>query len=90
MAKALTPSAKVVFAVWPRSSRARAESATTCRADWLRRADVVPWTPFLLSPLYEYDVVLNEFFQSVEIHVRRDGRRVAGLGGPWPSHGWRV
>jgi site-specific recombinase XerD len=34
---------------------------------WLRRAQVVPRTPFLLSPLYEYDVVLNEFFQSVEM-----------------------
>jgi hypothetical protein len=26
---------------------------------WLRRAEVVPGTPFLLSPTYEYDVVLN-------------------------------
>jgi hypothetical protein len=34
---------------------------------WLRRAEVVPGTPFLLSPLYEYDVVLNEFFQGAEI-----------------------
>ncbi|MFC0112355.1 site-specific integrase [Kibdelosporangium aridum] len=34
---------------------------------WLHRADMVPRTPFLLSPVYEYDVVLNEFFQSVEM-----------------------
>ena len=31
---------------------------------WLRRAEVVPGTPFLLSPLLEYDVVLNGFFHS--------------------------
>lgn len=36
-------------------------------AEWLRRADVVAGTPFLLSPSYEYDVVLNGFFQSVEM-----------------------
>jgi site-specific recombinase XerD len=34
-------------------------------AGWLRREDVVPGTPFLLSPSFEYDVVLNDFFQSV-------------------------
>jgi site-specific recombinase XerD len=32
---------------------------------WLRRAEVVPGTPFLLSPTLEYDVELNGFFQSV-------------------------
>src|SRR6266545_5180615 len=31
---------------------------------WLRRAEVVPGTPVLLSPVLEYDVVLNGFFQS--------------------------
>jgi site-specific recombinase XerD len=30
---------------------------------WLRRAEVVARTPFLLSPSLEYDVVLNAFFQ---------------------------
>ena len=30
-------------------------------------ADVVPGTPFLLSPSYEYDVALNGFFQTVEV-----------------------
>jgi hypothetical protein len=35
--------------------------------DWeesLRRAEVVPGTPFLLSPTLEYDVALNGFFQN--------------------------
>jgi site-specific recombinase XerD len=31
---------------------------------WLRRAEVAAGTPFLLSPLLEYDVLLNGFFQS--------------------------
>ena len=31
----------------------------------VRRAGVVPGTPYLLSPSYDYDVVLNGFFQSV-------------------------
>jgi hypothetical protein len=36
--------------------------------DWLRRADVVPGTLFLLSPSYEYDdVVLSGFFQSMDM-----------------------
>ncbi|MET8759903.1 tyrosine-type recombinase/integrase [Lentzea sp. NPDC004782] len=35
--------------------------------EWLRRADVVAGTPFLLSPSYEYDVVLNDFFLGVEM-----------------------
>jgi hypothetical protein len=30
---------------------------------WLRQAEVVAGTPFLLSPSLEYDVVLNSFFQ---------------------------
>ncbi len=32
--------------------------------EWLRQSDLVPGTPFLLSPFYEYDVALNDFFQS--------------------------
>ena len=34
---------------------------------WLGLEGVVPGTPFLLSPRYEYDVALNDFFQSVEM-----------------------
>jgi hypothetical protein len=34
-------------------------------AGWLRRAEVAPGAPFL--PLFEYDVVLNEFFQGAEM-----------------------
>lgn len=30
--------------------------------EWLRREDVLPRTPFLISPGCEYDVALNEFF----------------------------
>jgi hypothetical protein len=44
---------------------------------WLHRADVVPRTPFLLSPSYEYDLVLNEFFQSVEM-----------VGSAWNTQVW--
>ena len=35
--------------------------------EWLQRSEVVPGTPFLLSPSFTYDVVVNEFFQSVEM-----------------------
>lgn len=35
--------------------------------EWLRQSDLVPGTPFLLSPSYEYDVALNDFFQSVKM-----------------------
>ncbi|BBZ14576.1 tyrosine-type recombinase/integrase [Mycobacterium branderi] len=31
---------------------------------WLRRAAIVPGTPFLLSPRLEYDIELNAYFQS--------------------------
>lgn len=34
-------------------------------ADWLRRADIMPGTPYLVSPSFDYDVVLNSFFHSV-------------------------
>ncbi|GGN29691.1 hypothetical protein GCM10011609_86900 [Lentzea pudingi] len=33
--------------------------------EWLRREGVVPGTPYLLSPTFEYDLALNDFFQSV-------------------------
>jgi site-specific recombinase XerD len=33
-------------------------------AGWLKAADILPGTPFLLSPSYEYDVALNAFFGS--------------------------
>jgi Phage integrase, N-terminal SAM-like domain len=33
--------------------------------DWLRREDLLPGTPFLLSPGFEYDVVVNGFFADV-------------------------
>ncbi|MFD3458261.1 tyrosine-type recombinase/integrase [Nocardia fluminea] len=36
-------------------------------SEWLRQAQVVPRTPFLLSPLWEYDFDLNQFFQSAEM-----------------------
>ena len=33
--------------------------------DWLRREDLLPGTPFLISPGFEYDVVVNGFFADV-------------------------
>jgi site-specific recombinase XerC len=33
--------------------------------DWLRREDLLPGTPFLISPDFEYDVVVNGFFADV-------------------------
>jgi hypothetical protein len=34
------------------------------RAGWLRRERLNEGTPFLLSPAFEFDVDLNEFFRS--------------------------
>lgn len=34
---------------------------------WLRRERLIAGTPFLLSPDFEYDVVLNDFFQGVQM-----------------------
>ena len=31
-------------------------------SDWLAREGLLPGTPFLISPMAEYDVVLNGFF----------------------------
>ncbi|MFE6164984.1 hypothetical protein ACFQ7F_39430 [Streptomyces sp. NPDC056486] len=33
------------------------------RAEWLREVGLEPGSPFLISPDFEYDVVLNGFFQ---------------------------
>src|SRR5215472_9016359 len=38
--------------------------------DWLRRADLLPGTPFLISPEFEYDVALNGFFLDVPMAGR--------------------
>jgi hypothetical protein len=38
---------------------------------WLDAADVVEGTPFLLSPLFEYDVDLNGFFRGCGWRRRR-------------------
>jgi hypothetical protein len=38
--------------------------------DWLDRADIVEGTPFLLSPVFDYDVGLNEFFLSAQMQGR--------------------
>jgi len=35
--------------------------------DWLRREDLLPGTPFLISPGFEYDVVVNGFFAHVSM-----------------------
>jgi hypothetical protein len=35
--------------------------------DWLRREDLLPGTPFLISPGFEYDVVVNGFFADVRM-----------------------
>ncbi|MEU1106621.1 site-specific integrase [Streptomyces tibetensis] len=37
---------------------------TEGRAEWLCEVGLEPGTPFLVSPEFEYDVVLNRFFQS--------------------------
>ena len=48
--------------------------------DWLRREGIVPGTPFLISPVFEYDVVLNGFFLSAQMAgmSRRTLERYAG------------
>jgi site-specific recombinase XerD len=35
--------------------------------DWLRREEIPLRTPFLISPAFEYDVVLNSFFLDVQM-----------------------
>ncbi|MFD5891763.1 NUDIX domain-containing protein [Streptomyces sp. NPDC060334] len=39
------------------------------RAEWLREAGLEAGTPYLVSPMFEYDVVLNRFFQSPGIRM---------------------
>lgn len=36
-------------------------------AEWLAGEEVLPGTPFLVSPMFEYDVALNEFFRSTRM-----------------------
>jgi integrase len=38
--------------------------------EWLRREDVLPQTPFLISPAFEYDVALNGFFVDAPMAAR--------------------
>jgi hypothetical protein len=40
------------------------------RAGWLRRERLVEGMPYLLSPTFQYDVELNEFFRSPEMAQR--------------------
>ncbi|MEU6003527.1 hypothetical protein ABZ837_37690 [Streptomyces sp. NPDC047197] len=37
---------------------------TEGRAKWLREAGLEAGPPFLVSPMFEYDVFLNRFFQA--------------------------
>ena len=39
-------------------------------AEWLRRARVMPGTPFLLSPEFVHDVELNEFLAVPRCGIR--------------------
>ncbi|MFI0107864.1 tyrosine-type recombinase/integrase [Streptomyces globisporus] len=43
---------------------------TEDRAEWLRDVGLKVGTPFLVSPTFEYDVVLNRFFQSPMMRMR--------------------
>ncbi|MFI1759273.1 tyrosine-type recombinase/integrase [Streptomyces sp. NPDC020571] len=43
---------------------------TEGRAEWLREVGLEPGTPFLISPVLEYDVVLNRFFQSPGMRMK--------------------
>jgi len=43
---------------------------TDGRVEWLREVGLEPGTPFLVSPCFEYDVVLNRFFQSPAMRMR--------------------
>lgn len=48
-------------------------------ADWpgsLRDSELVPGTPFLLGPLFDYDVELNAFFSSMEMQVKARNTQV--------------
>ncbi|MBU3063164.1 site-specific integrase [Nocardia sp. NEAU-G5] len=52
---------------YPRNPLPFVSSLPTGWVDWLRQAELVPGTPFLLSPRWEYDLDLNRFFQSAEM-----------------------
>ncbi|MGV9572155.1 hypothetical protein ACWDRX_22570 [Streptomyces nigra] len=43
---------------------------TEDRGEWLREVGQEVGTPFLVSPMFEYDVVLNSFFQSPGMRMR--------------------
>ncbi|MET9141976.1 tyrosine-type recombinase/integrase [Streptomyces parvulus] len=43
---------------------------TEDRGEWLREVGQEVGTPFLVSPVFEYDVVLNSFFQSPGMRMR--------------------
>ncbi|GGS80232.1 site-specific integrase [Streptomyces badius] len=43
---------------------------TEDRAEWLREVGLEVGTPFLVSPTFEYDAVLNRFFQSPMMRMR--------------------
>lgn len=46
------------------SSTPFADGLVVDRAEWLRRYRLADGTPFLLSPTFEFDVDLNDFFRS--------------------------
>lgn len=48
----------------PDGLRLGTESLTGDQTAWLREVGLEPGTPFLISPVFEYDVTLNRFFQS--------------------------
>ncbi|MFD4592858.1 tyrosine-type recombinase/integrase [Streptomyces rubiginosohelvolus] len=43
---------------------------TEGRAEWLREVGLEPGAPFLISPQFEYDVVLNRFFEAPGMRMR--------------------
>src|SRR5664279_2085000 len=47
----------------PRSPRAFVADLPDGWPQWLAGTGIPPWTPFLMSPTLDYDVVLNEFFR---------------------------
>ncbi|MGV9362055.1 tyrosine-type recombinase/integrase [Amycolatopsis sp. NPDC003731] len=53
-----------------------AELAGVDRDAWLRRVGLEPGTPFLISPTFEYDVTLNDFFRSPGMRAKAETTQV--------------
>ncbi|OZE92941.1 hypothetical protein CH299_28970 [Rhodococcus sp. 14-2686-1-2] len=64
-----------------RSTPSTEHNAPTGRwSDWLRRTQLLPGTPFLLSPTFDYNTDLNGFFRTAAMTSMAATTQVGWLG----------